>query len=144
MHAEETWNSVSVSGPQSEIDRLKRLCHLPDMQVPTEDVVVDFTDLMPDSGWGECYSWNGVEYGPHEPDSFSFGFDCAGSAPVKIFERLAEEFPALSFYCSSHASRDEFMASGYFNAGSESKEFTFEEVPKGFWGSPQEGYDIPS
>ena len=145
MYAEEVWNSVSVGGPQSEIDRLKELCRLPDIQEPTDEVVVDFSELMPDSGWsGEYYTWNCVTHGPHERGSFSFGFDSPGGAPVEIFERLAEEFPSLSFYCNCIASRDEFMASGWFNGPPGSEEFTFQDVPADYWGTPLEKDEDPS
>ena len=145
MDADEVWNSVRVCGPQSEIERLKRLCHLPDMQAPTKGVVADFSELMPHSCWGrEYYSWNGVTHSPYEPDIFSFGFDCGGEAPVEIFERLAEEFPSLSFACSCIGSMDEFMASGWFNGPSGSEEFTFQDVPADYWGRPEEEDEDPS
>lgn len=135
MHAQEIWNNVDVYGPQSEIDRLKELCRLPDMQVPTDGVVVDFSKLMSNSGWGlEFYTWNLNTYGPHKQGEFSFGFDSPDRAPVEIFERLAGEFPSLSFSCSCIASMDEFMASGWFNGPPGSEEFTFQDVPADYWG----------
>lgn len=134
MFADEIWNNVDVAGPQSEINRLKKLCRLPDIQKPTDDVVVDFSNLMPGSSWDTVYyTWNLVTHGPHEPGEFSFGFDCSSRAPVEIFERLAEKFPRLSFYCKCIASMDEFMASGWFNGPPGSEEFTFEDVPADYW-----------
>ena len=145
MYAEEVWSSVSVRGPQSEIDRLKKLCCLPDIQAPTKKVVVDFADLIPTSSWGiEYYTWNRGTHGPHKPGEFSFGFDCSGEAPVEIFERLAEEFPSLSFSCDCIGSMDEFMASGWFNGPPGSEEFTFQNVPADYWGTPQEQDEDPS
>lgn len=135
MYSNEVWNTVSADGPQSEIDRMKALCSLPNIQVPTSDAVVDFSALMPDSGWGgEYYTWNRVTYGPHKPGEFRFGFDSQGCAPVEIFEALAKEFPSLSFRCSCIGSMDEFMAFGCFNGPPGSEEFTYEDVPADHWG----------
>jgi hypothetical protein len=40
---------MDVSGPQPEIDRLKKLCAIIDVAGRTDEIVVDFEALMPDS-----------------------------------------------------------------------------------------------
>lgn len=134
MYADEVWNSICVYGPQPEIDRLKKLCVIRDVTGPTDEPVVDFTALMPESCFGQPYgTWNLISRGPHEFGSFDFGFDNPGECPVEIFERLAEEFPSLAFYCSCMASMDEFMASGWFNGPPGSEKFDYHDVPQDYW-----------
>lgn len=140
MRAEEVWNGVLVYGPQSEIERLIKLCHLWTNQVPTDKAVADFGELMmPGSSWScEYFTWNGVTHGPHKPGEFSFCFDSDGGAPEDIFKRLAEEFPTLEFRCSSIGSQDEFMAEGTFHGASGRQGFTYQRVPADYWGRGSE------
>lgn len=116
MHAEEVWVTIDVYGPQSEIDRLRELCAIIDIDRYTDDPVVDFNTLMPDSSFGRQY-WtsNLVSRGPHKPCTLDFGFDLHGRCPEEIFECLAVEFPTLAFHCSCIAGMDEFMADGWHN-----------------------------
>lgn len=134
MFAYDVWNSVYVEGPHAEIVRMRKLCCLPEIQIPTEEPVVDFSELMPHSSAGDQYwSYNLVTHGPHEPGTFSFGFDCNGDAPVEIFEALADEFQTLRFNVSCISSMDEFMASGSYNYP-DNNDFKYEEVPADYWG----------
>lgn len=134
MFAYDVWNTVYVEGPQVEIDRMRKLCCLPEMQTPTYDPVVDFTELMPHShAGGQYWSYNLVTHGPHESGTFSFGFDCDGDAPVEIFEALAAEFPTLKFRVSCISGTDEFMANGSYN-DPHGDEFKYEDVPADYWG----------
>lgn len=135
MFLYDVWNSVCVEGSQDEIVRMRNLCCLQEMQVPTNDAVVDFTELMPDSYRGAPYgTYNRFIHGPHQPGTFSFCFDCGGDeAPVEIFEALANEFPTLKFDVHCISSTDEFMASGSYNYP-DGNEFKYEEVPEDYWG----------
>ena len=134
MCANETWINIEVYGPQSEINRLKTLCKKTDVRSFTDEFVIDFTALMPNSNLGQQYwSWNMLKRGHCKPGSFDFGFDAPGGCPIEIFESLALEFPTLSFYCSCIASGDEFMASGWFNGPPDSPVFEFFEVPPDYW-----------
>ena len=133
MFASDVWNTVWVEGPQEEIDRMRKLCCLPEIQRPTDDPVVDFTELPQSGGDGQFWTYNRETHGPHEPGTFSFCFDCGGDAPVEIFEALAAEFPTLKFEVSCISSMDEFMASGSYN-DPDGHEFKYEEVPADYWG----------
>lgn len=134
MFTLDVWNTVYVKGPQAEIVRMREVCRLPEIQKPTYEPVVDFTDLESNFDLGGQYvSYNLVTHGPHEPGTFSFCFDCNGDAPVEIFEALANEFPTLVFKVHCISSTDEFMASGSYN-GPDGDEFKFEEVPDNYWG----------
>lgn len=136
MFASEIWVSISIAGPQPEIDRLRRLCAIADEAGYTDDPVVNFETLMPDSPFGGPYwTWNCVTGGPHAPNTFAFGFDTSGYCPEEIFECLALEFPALVFDCDCIGSMDEFMASGSYNGPSGSSKFEYSEVPPDYWGA---------
>lgn len=140
MHAQdEVWNTISIKGPQLEIERLKELCSLPDAQFPSNEPIVDFSRLMPDSRCGQQY-WtsNLMRHGPHESGSYRFCFDCSNNAPIEIFERLAEEFPTLIFQVDCMASADEFMAEGKYNDPPGCSIFMFSQIPDDYWGITDE------
>ena len=133
MFASDVWNTVYVEGPQEEIVRMRKLCCLPKIQIPTNDPVVDFTDLPGSHPGGQYWTYNLVTHGPHDPGTFSFCFDCDGDAPVEIFEALADEFPTLKFKVSCISSTDEFLASGSYNYPNDDG-FKYEAVPENYWG----------
>jgi hypothetical protein len=134
MHSDEIWVSIDVYGPQPEIDRLRELCAIIDIDGHTNDPVVDFRTLIPDSMFGAQYwTWNLVSRGPHEPCTLDFGFDAYGRCPEEIFECLAAEFPTLAFHCSCIASMDEFMAEGWYNGPVGSPKFHYRDVPDDYW-----------
>jgi hypothetical protein len=134
MHANEIWVSVEVYGPQPEIDRLVKLCDIIDADGCSYGCVVDFTELMPGSIFGQAFgTWNGVTRGPHEPCTLDFGFDVPRECPEAVFKALAAEFPSLAFYCSCIADMDEFMAEGWYNGPPGSPAFSYRDVPHDYW-----------
>ena len=136
MYADEIWISIDVNGPQPEIGRLRKLCAIIDVDGRTDDIVVDFSALMPDSVLGGPYwTWNAVRRGPHKPGKLDFGFDISGWCPEEIFECLAAQFPTLAFYCHCIGSMDEFMASGRYNGPPGSSKFEYSDVPQDYWGA---------
>jgi hypothetical protein len=134
MYADEIWVAINLYGPQSEIDRLREICAIIDIDGSTDDPVVDFRALMRGSMFGEQYwTWNLVSRGPHEPCTLDFGFDAYARCPEEIFECLAAEFPTLAFHCRCIASMDEFMAEGWYNGPVGSPNFDYRSVPDDYW-----------
>jgi hypothetical protein len=91
------WNSVDIYGPQSEIDRFKRLFIVPgpanDWEDNTQSIDFDRGDIYP------CYAWNFRELGKHEHGVYSFAFDTVSSFPINTFGDLVDLFPKLAFDC---------------------------------------------
>lgn len=115
MFADDIWVIVYVCGPEDEINRMKKLCKLPDIQHVTDDPVVDFTNLANGTVGGEYFTWNYAELGPHEEGSHTFQFDTSGKVPRDIFEALAREFPTLEFEVDCQGSLGEFAICGRYN-----------------------------
>jgi len=115
MFADSIWVTVCAVGPADEIERMKVLCKLPDIQCETNKAVVDFTELADGAVGGEYFTWNYAEIGPHEPGFHMFQFDTGGDVPRDIFEALAKEFPELQFDVSCQGSLEEFAAEGRYN-----------------------------
>lgn len=143
----EVWNSVSVYGPASEIERFKRLCVQPD----------DMKLTAGQSGWDGCGCLLSVPSGVNvsgEPSrkfkevvnfqqfkakslvEYEFSFDTHHEFPVDLFEGMARYFSRLTFDCECIEALDEFMGFGWFNVPPGGKGFNQSyKVPKNFWTS---------
>jgi hypothetical protein len=63
--------------------------------------------------WGT--KWNSMHFKRISDDPFVFVFDTAWSAPVPVFEALAERFPNLQIHCATFDEGWGFAAEGWFN-----------------------------
>ena len=113
----EVWVSLDVYGPQSEIERFRKLCLAPALRganvkgaLDIVRVVRDLADSEPTStaiAWfGEA--WNLREDAQESTGSFGCGFDMT-EFHEELFHCLAREFPALAFHCGCIGSDNEFM-----------------------------------
>jgi len=129
---DEMWNSVSIYGPEIEIERFKQLCIVPGPINDWEDneLAIDFMRIP---GHG-CSAWNFRELGRREPCEYSFAFDTVASFPAAEFEELARLFPQLTFDCECIADDDRSMGYGWFNTPPGGEDFRDDyDVPKGYW-----------
>lgn len=81
-------------------------------------------DVATATGYVDRDSWRIAHWGTPYPssnlrvlsqDPFQFRVDSYHQFPRRIFEKLAELFPSLSFDCACHERRDEFSGEGWFN-----------------------------
>ena len=134
---DEMWNSIDVFGPQTDIDRFKRLC----LSVrPTDNVIESSRGFDPHHVvWIETATcteatWNFRE--PREQDlgHYSFNFDTHTNFPTAVFKDLAVLFPMLAFDCECIADNDSSMGYGWFNPPPGGEDFhDYYEVPEGYW-----------
>lgn len=129
---DEMWNSVDIYGPQSEIDRFKRMFIVPGPANDWEDNEhsIDFNsgDVYP------CDAWNFRDFGSRERGVYSFAFDTVSSFPTNTFEDLVELFPKLAFDCECIADDDRSMGYGWFNPPPGGDDFADNyNVPEGYW-----------
>ena len=77
-----------------------------------------------ETGYGSWYNWSldnwGTKWNSYDVEisddyQFVFTFCTAWSFPEPIFERLAEMFPDLSFYCVTFDEGFNFAGFGYYN-----------------------------
>ena len=145
----EVWISLDVYGPQSEIERFRKLCLAPALNGANVKSALDIVRVAremaqnePDpaaSEWrGEA--WNLREDAQASPGSFGCGFDMT-EFHEELFHCLARVFPALAFYCNCIGSDDEFMGYGWFNGPATGKAFAYFDVPEDYWSSTSERLD---
>ncbi len=65
--------------------------------------------------WGTKWNSYNFEIEYEDDDQISFHFDTAWSFPDPIFEKLAEVFPTLQFYCACFDEMWNFAGEGTFN-----------------------------
>lgn len=146
MICDEMWNSVCVYGPQSEIDRFKRACIVPDTKKDWEraqEIGIDWMvdpdgeyedDLMLEAEDVCCDSWNFRQSKGQKPGIYWFAFDTSPPFPTWLLERFAATFPKLAFDCDCIADNDEAMGFGWFNTPSGGEGFhDGYDVPEGYW-----------
>lgn len=122
------WNSVTVYGPDAEIERFRRTClsFLDESEVEADfdgwnghEVQIGFTDVTSnDLGSGrERAIVHASNYREEEPGpgKWSFLFDTSHAFPEHEFNQIASFFPSLHFECECIGSLDEFMGVGWFN-----------------------------
>ncbi|MAN13970.1 MAG: hypothetical protein CL945_04580 [Dinoroseobacter sp.] len=137
----EVWVSLDVYGPQSEIERFRKLCLAPALRganvkgaLDIVRVVRDLADSEPTStaiAWfGEA--WNLREDAQESTGSFGCGFDMT-EFHEELFHCLAREFPALAFHCGCIGSDNEFMGYGWFNGPGTSEAFACFDMPDEYW-----------
>lgn len=129
---DEMWISVDIYGPQSEIDRFKRLCIVegPANDWESNTHSIDFSR----ANAADCYGWNFRELGSDERGVYSFAFDTAARFPTETFESFTKLFPTLAFDCECIADDDRSMGYGWFNTPPGGEDFEDDyDVPEGYW-----------
>jgi|UPI0007A59863 hypothetical protein len=122
------WNSVTVYGPDAEIERFRRTClSFPEGSDPDADfdgwngreaeIGVGAARREEGLGFPERAVVDVSNYREEEPGpgSWSFRFDTRHSFPERELDRIASSFPSLHFECECIGSLDEFMGFGWFN-----------------------------
>jgi len=145
----EVWISLDVYGPQSEIERFRKLCLAPALHGANVKGALDIIRVArecADSGTesntiAQCgEAWNLREDAQASPGSFGCGFDMT-EFHEELFHCLARVFPALAFYCNCIGSDDELMGHGWFNGPATGKAFAYLDVPEDYWSSRSEKRD---
>lgn len=129
---DEMWNSVSIYGPEEEIERFRQMFIVPAKQDDWTDAAleIDFDPI----GHSAYETWNFREFSDNEPMCYHFAFDTVAIFPTDVFEDLADMFPALSFECDCIADDDRSMGYGWFNTPPGGEDFRADyEVPAGYW-----------
>ena len=74
-----------------------------------------------------CQNWNTKwnAYNSHiiRKSPLEFTFNTAWDFPMLVFEKIAQEFPALSFRCTCYDEGDNFAGDGFFNPQSDQAQF---------------------
>ena len=98
-----------------------------------------------------CYGWrkkywetgsNASELNITSIDPVEFSFETAWSFPKPIFEKLAELYSDLSFYCACYDEGRNFAGKGYFNPKGNEPTFDYcdatDEIYEYVFGEPPE------
>ena len=141
---DEAWMSITIYGPQPEIDRFKRWFVVGEAHpngVTTH--TIDFTGVQNHKGRYDprvefhCQRPWGFEddedYGHSDLGAYWFKMDGPLGFPTEIFERLGELFPYLMFDCEYIASDRSEAGYGWFNGPKEAEPFVVCEFPHDYW-----------
>ena len=140
---DEAWISVSIYGPQPEIDRFKRWFVVTTTDIwGTERIGLDFTGMFRHTGrynhtlesHGEK-PWGFEDCEQDVPGCYDFKFDTWAGFPEELFERLVEMFPHVMFDCSYIASDHSTMGHGWYNGPRDGDKFAYYDMPEGYWES---------
>ncbi|MFI8667240.1 hypothetical protein ACIGGE_12460 [Qipengyuania sp. NPDC077410] len=145
----EVWIGLDVYGPQSEIERFRKICLAPARYGANVKGVLDIVRVAREYAPNERSSsaitlcgeaWNLREEAQKHSGTFGFKFDMA-EFHEELFESLVRAFPALAFYCGCIGSGDEFMGYGWFNGPATGNAFGYFDVPEDYWSSTSQDRD---
>lgn len=140
---DEAWITVTLYGPQPEIDRFKRWFVVSKLSANGQwEVQIDFTGLFKHEGrydhrieaHGEL-PFDFEDWAQEQQGCYHFRFDTWRGFPEKLFEILAGLFPHLMFDCEYIASDHTEMGYGWYNGPKDGEAFGYYAFPLNYWDS---------